>query len=279
MSHSTLRAQYTLDEEVHPTGKAWEWWEFKIDGFNWEDFETHPKWLPHYDYRRKPDAPKMFKRRDGTLAVKNQGEFMNHDHLKDQYALDEQVHPLGKAWEWWEVQKFVRNYDEWQTLSKPPSWYLANKYRRKADAPLVYNDHGVTRCVYGDKPQAAIDACKDMLEINDQPKWTGKLTDSDEEAQLLEDIADLGCSHESDMTLTDYINQKRREHNLVNHPYHYAGQGKIECIEVLEQLAADGHDFRVLNAMKYLWRYRHKGGTESLRKAIWYIERMIEDLS
>lgn len=64
--------------------------------------------------------------------------------------------------------------------------------------------------------------------------------------------------------------------DLVNHPKHYC-QGGTECIDVLEQLAADGHDFRILNAMKYLWRYRYKGGDESLRKAVWYINRVIND--
>jgi len=64
--------------------------------------------------------------------------------------------------------------------------------------------------------------------------------------------------------------------DTVNHPAHYT-QGAIECIEVLEQLANDGHDFRILNAIKYLWRYRAKGGNESLKKAIWYIERVLED--
>lgn len=61
----------------------------------------------------------------------------------------------------------------------------------------------------------------------------------------------------------------------VNRPTHYANQGQIECIQVLEQLAGDGEDFRILNAIKYLWRWRHKGGVESLRKAVWYIERVI----
>ncbi len=64
--------------------------------------------------------------------------------------------------------------------------------------------------------------------------------------------------------------------DTVNHPEHYT-QGGIECIDVLEQLAKDGHDFRILNAMKYLWRYRHKGGDESLMKALWYIERVLND--
>ena len=64
--------------------------------------------------------------------------------------------------------------------------------------------------------------------------------------------------------------------DLVNHPAHYT-QGKIECIEVLEQLAGQGHDFRILHAIRYLWRYQHKGGAESLRKAVWYIERAINN--
>ena len=65
--------------------------------------------------------------------------------------------------------------------------------------------------------------------------------------------------------------------DTVNRPAHYAQQGQIECIDVLEQLAEDGHDFRILNAIKYLWRYRHKGGAQSLAKARWYIERVIND--
>ena len=64
--------------------------------------------------------------------------------------------------------------------------------------------------------------------------------------------------------------------DTVNRPAHYAQQGQIECIDVLEQLAEDGHDFRILNAIKYLWRYRHKGGYESLQKAQWYIDRVLE---
>jgi hypothetical protein len=62
----------------------------------------------------------------------------------------------------------------------------------------------------------------------------------------------------------------------VNRPTHYANQGQIECIEVLEQLAGNGEDFRILNAIKYLWRWRHKGGVESLKKAVWYIQRVID---
>ena len=64
--------------------------------------------------------------------------------------------------------------------------------------------------------------------------------------------------------------------DLVNSPPHY--QGKIECIEVLEQLAEQGMDFRILHAIRYLWRYQQKGGAESLEKAVWYIRRVLKGM-
>jgi len=76
--------------------------------------------------------------------------------------------------------------------------------------------------------------------------------------------------------LTDNHKEAEMLNDMVNEPPHYT-KGEIECIEVLEQLSDDGHDFRILNAMKYLWRYRHKGGKESLRKSIWYIERYLDE--
>ena len=59
----------------------------------------------------------------------------------------------------------------------------------------------------------------------------------------------------------------------VYNPPHYK-QGKIECIEAI-QSALTEEEFRGYckgNAMKYIWRERHKGGTESLEKAAWYLE-------
>lgn len=94
----------------------------------------------------------------------------------------------------------------------------------------------------------------------------------------------------SEATVLDYVNhlaatqlggwadEKRnvQDHDPVNHPVHYAALGEIECIDVLEQLHNNGEDFRILNAIKYLWRWRYKGGIESLKKAVWYIERVIK---
>ena len=65
----------------------------------------------------------------------------------------------------------------------------------------------------------------------------------------------------------------------VNHPAHYTSGG-IECIDAMQ--AAFGaeavKDFCLCNAFKYLWRHRNKNGVEDLKKACWYLNRMIEEV-
>jgi hypothetical protein len=56
----------------------------------------------------------------------------------------------------------------------------------------------------------------------------------------------------------------------INHPAHYT-QG-IECIDYIESQHLGYH---AGNAIKYITRYRYKNGVEDLRKAQWYIERLI----
>lgn len=64
----------------------------------------------------------------------------------------------------------------------------------------------------------------------------------------------------------------------VNHPKHY-NNGKVECIDALEAATMGLTGIEAVctaNAIKYLWRHDHKNGNEDLRKAIWYIERLIK---
>ena len=62
----------------------------------------------------------------------------------------------------------------------------------------------------------------------------------------------------------------------VDKPIHYAASS-IECIDAIEaQLTPE--EFRGYlkgNVAKYMWRERQKGGTESLKKAKWYLSRLI----
>ena len=67
-----------------------------------------------------------------------------------------------------------------------------------------------------------------------------------------------------------------RTGDLVNHPPHYK-QGNIECIDAIEAALTE-EEFRGYckgNALKYVWRERHKGQDESLRKAVWYLNRAL----
>lgn len=64
----------------------------------------------------------------------------------------------------------------------------------------------------------------------------------------------------------------------VNYPPHYTDGGGVECIEAIES-ALTTEEYRGFlkgNIQKYCWRERHKGGTESLKKAQWYLDRLIQ---
>lgn len=64
----------------------------------------------------------------------------------------------------------------------------------------------------------------------------------------------------------------------VNHPEHYTN-GKVECIDALESATMGLQGIEAVctaNAIKYLWRWKHKNGIEDLKKAIWYINRLIK---
>lgn len=64
----------------------------------------------------------------------------------------------------------------------------------------------------------------------------------------------------------------------VTHPSHYT-QGKVECIDAIEAAVTglSGMDaVCTAQVIKYMWRWRHKNGIEDLRKARWYLDRLIE---
>ena len=76
--------------------------------------------------------------------------------------------------------------------------------------------------------------------------------------------------------IVDKEEKSKNEPDSVNHPSHYE-TGKFECIEVMEE--ALGRDvvkgFCIGNAFKYLYRAKRKNGLEDLKKARWYLDRVI----
>ena len=68
-------------------------------------------------------------------------------------------------------------------------------------------------------------------------------------------------------------------HDPVNSPAHYADSfGGIQCIDAIETSMSteEFKGFLKGNVQKYVWRYSQKNGAEDLKKAKWYLERLIK---
>ena len=66
----------------------------------------------------------------------------------------------------------------------------------------------------------------------------------------------------------------------VNHPSHYK-KGKVECIDAIESAVTglEGSEAVLTgNIIKYVFRWKWKGGVEDLKKAKWYLDRLIDSL-
>lgn len=101
--------------------------------------------------------------------------------------------------------------------------------------------------------------------------------------QSVEDYAKERCKMKSPVDEYDFVRnivdkeeKPKNEPDLVNHPSHYE-TGKFECIDVMEEaLGRDVvKDFCIGNAFKYLYRAKRKNGLEDLKKARWYLDRVI----
>lgn len=69
--------------------------------------------------------------------------------------------------------------------------------------------------------------------------------------------------------------------DVVNHPSHYT-QGGIECIDAITAATVGKTGIEavcVANVVKYLWRYEEKNGLEDVKKARWYLERLVNELN
>lgn len=67
------------------------------------------------------------------------------------------------------------------------------------------------------------------------------------------------------------------EFDNINHPEHYT-EGKYECIDVMKEVLGfeTVEDFCICNAFKYIWRHKKKNELEDLKKANWYLNKIIE---
>ena len=94
----------------------------------------------------------------------------------------------------------------------------------------------------------------------------------------LKKLLELVSSDTKILVIFDYDYDMGMYDPVVLDPSHYQGNG-VECIDCIESAVSglDGfHGFCAGNAIKYIFRFSHKNGVEDLRKAEWYIDRLIK---
>lgn len=71
------------------------------------------------------------------------------------------------------------------------------------------------------------------------------------------------------------------EVDMVNNPAHYQSDGGLEVIDVIEAFTDDLKGPEAVctgNVLKYVCRWKKKNGLEDLKKARWYLDRLIKKL-
>ena len=69
--------------------------------------------------------------------------------------------------------------------------------------------------------------------------------------------------------------------DMVNHPSHYKAKNGMEVIDVIEAFTANLEGYEAThtgNVIKYICRWKEKNGLEDLKKAQWYLNRLIENI-
>ena len=69
--------------------------------------------------------------------------------------------------------------------------------------------------------------------------------------------------------------------DMVNHPSHYKAKNGMEVIEVIEAFTANLKGYEAIytgKVIKYICRWKEKNGLEDLKKAQWYLNRLIKNI-
>jgi len=95
-------------------------------------------------------------------------------------------------------------------------------------------------------------------------------------------MSSTACDDQWNEERADAIGQNGGEglHYDAINPSHYR-QGGVECIDALDAATIGKAGIEAVctaNIIKYLWRYESKNGVEDVRKARWYLDRLLREL-
>ena len=78
------------------------------------------------------------------------------------------------------------------------------------------------------------------------------------------------------VTLDEFVGDP--DYSMVNHPQHYISETGLETIDVIEAFTFDLKGAEAVctgNILKYICRWKNKNGLQDLKKAQWYLDRLI----
>lgn len=85
-----------------------------------------------------------------------------------------------------------------------------------------------------------------------------------------------GCGNVIDLQA-----KKPEKNDMINHPKHYKANNGMEVIDVIEAFTANLEGYEAThtgNVIKYICRWKEKNGLEDLKKAQWYLNRLIKNI-
>lgn len=100
-----------------------------------------------------------------------------------------------------------------------------------------------------------------------------------EENMVYIEICDGNTDSYSFGEIEAFFEPEKEETDNVNHPAHYQSRQGIEVIDVIGAFTEDLRGMEAVctaNALKYTCRWKHKNGVEDLKKAVWYLNKLID---
>lgn len=124
-----------------------------------------------------------------------------------------------------------------------------------------------------------------MNDVNDRISITTNTTSAEDNERLMEALRNAFQGQKGGapdaLKSHDNANAPTVEHDNVNHPAHYTAGG-IECIDAIAAALTcqtdPMHAWLTGQVLKYMWRWPLKNGLEDLKKARFYLDRLIADM-
>lgn len=122
-----------------------------------------------------------------------------------------------------------------------------------------------------------------MTDVNDRNSITTNTTSATDNERLLKELRNAfqGPRGSLPEQATSSDNAHAVENDNVNHPAHYTAGG-IECIDAIAAALTcqtdPMHAWLTGQVLKYMWRWPLKNGLEDLKKARFYLDRLIADV-